>query len=99
MIEKVALAQVLTARRMCPYFHNYFIIVSTDYPIFKILSKFDRKVDDRVTIELLEFNIQYELRGAIKSQCLIDFSVELTPLPDLRPNGRKTRPHVEKESS
>lgn len=41
MIEKVALAQVLTARRMRPYFHNYFIIVSTDYLIFKILSKFD----------------------------------------------------------
>jgi len=41
MIEKVALALVLTARRMRPYFQNHSIIVRTDYPIFKILSKPD----------------------------------------------------------
>ena len=41
MIEKVALALVLTARQMHPYFQNHLIIVRTDYPIFKILSKSD----------------------------------------------------------
>ena len=30
-------------------------------------------------MELSKFNIRYEPRGAIKSQCLADFSAELTP--------------------
>jgi len=41
MIEKVAFALVLTARRMHPYFQNHSITVRIDYPIFKILSKSD----------------------------------------------------------
>jgi len=32
-------------------------------------------------IELLEFNIKYESRGPLKSQCLADFAVELSPEP------------------
>jgi len=35
------------------------------------------------SVELSKFDIRYELRGAIKSECLVDFSVELTPLSDL----------------
>jgi len=84
MIEKVTLALVLSARRMRPYFQNHSIIVRTDYPIFKILSKPD--LAGRMigwSIELSEFDIRYELRGAIMSQCLIDFSAELTPLPTI----------------
>jgi len=84
MIEKVALALVLTARRMRPYFQNHSITVRTDYPIFKILSKPDllgRMIG--WSVELSEFDIRYEPRGAIKSQCLVDFSAELTPLPTL----------------
>jgi len=84
MIEKVALALVLTARWMCPYFQNHSIIVRTDYSIFKILSKPDlaRRMISW-SIKLSEFDIRYEPRGAIKSQCLTDFSAELTPLPTL----------------
>jgi len=84
MIEKVALALVLTARRMRPYFQNHSITVRTDYPIFKILSKPD--LAGRMigwSVEFSEFDIRYEPRGAIKSQCLADFSAELTPLPTL----------------
>jgi len=84
MIEKVALALVVTARRMHPYFQNHSIIVRTDYPIFKILSKLN--LAGRMigwSVELSEFDIRYEPRGAIKSQCLADFSAELTPLPTL----------------
>ena len=83
-IEKVALVLVLTARRMRPYFQNDSITVRIDYPIFKILSKPD--LAGRVigwSFELSEFDIQYEPIGAIKSQCLADFSAELTPLLDL----------------
>jgi len=84
MIEKVALALVLTAKRMRPYFQNHSITVRTDYPIFKILSKSD--LAGRMigwSVKLSEFDIRYEPRGAIKSQCLADFSAELTPLPTL----------------
>jgi len=35
------------------------------------------------SVELFEFDIWYEPRRAIKSPCLVDFSVELTPLQDL----------------
>jgi len=35
------------------------------------------------SVELSEFDIRYELRGTIKSQCLADFSAELAPLPTL----------------
>jgi len=31
------------------------------------------------TIELSEFHIQYQPRGAVKSQALVDFAAELTP--------------------
>jgi len=84
MIEKVALALVLTAKQMRPYFQNHSITVRTDYPIFKILSKPDL-VGRMIgwSVELFKFNIKYQTRGANKSQCLADFSVELTPLSDL----------------
>ena len=84
MIEKVALALVLTARQMRPYFQNHSITIRTNYPIFKILSKPD--LAGQIiwwSVELSEFDIRYELRGTIKSQCLTDFSVELTPIPYL----------------
>ena len=64
MIEKVALALVLTMRQMCPYFQNHSIIVRTDYPIFKILSKPD--LAGRMSgwsLELSEFNIRYQPQG------------------------------------
>jgi len=35
------------------------------------------------SVEVLEFDIRYETRGAIKPQCLADFSAKLTPQQDL----------------
>jgi len=80
MIEKVTMALVITARRMRMYFQNHRIIVRTNYPIVKILTKPDlagRMIG--CAIELSEFHIQYQPRGAIKSQALADFAAELTP--------------------
>jgi len=84
MIKKVTFALVLTARRMIPYFQNHTIMVRTDYPIFKILSK-PVLTGHMIgwSMELSKFDIHYEPRGAIKSQCLADFSIELTPQQDL----------------
>jgi len=61
---------------------NYAIVVRTDYPIVKILSKLDlaRRMIGW-SVELSEFDIWYEPRGVIKFQCLPDFSAELTPQP------------------
>jgi len=84
MIEKVALALVLTSTRMRPYFQNHAITVKTNYPIYKILSKPDlagRMIGG--SVELLEFDIRYKPRGAIKSKCLADFSTELAPQSDV----------------
>lgn len=41
MIEKVALALIVTTRRMRAYFQNHEVIVRTDYLIARILSKPD----------------------------------------------------------
>ena len=41
MVEKVALALVITARRIRMYFQNHRVIVKTNYPIMKILTKPD----------------------------------------------------------
>ena len=82
MVEKVALALVITARRMRMYFQNHKVIVRTNYPIMKILTKPD--LAGRMigwAVELSEFHIEYQPRGAIKSQALADFTAELTPYP------------------
>jgi len=62
------------------YFQNHRVIVKTDYTIIKSLAKPDlagRMI--RWAIELKEFHIQYQHRGAIKSQTLADFAAELSP--------------------
>ena len=82
MVEKVALALVITARRMQMYFQNHRVIVKINYPIMKILTKPD--LAGRMigwAVELSEFHIEYQPRGAIKSQALADFTAELTLYP------------------
>ncbi|XP_068461695.1 uncharacterized protein [Phaseolus vulgaris] len=82
MVEKVALALVITARQMRMYFQNHKVMVKTNYPIMKILIKPD--LAGRMigwAVELSEFHIEYQPRGAIKSQALADFTAELTPYP------------------
>jgi len=77
-VEKVALALVVTTRRLRPYFQSYEAIVRTDYPIHKMLRRPD--LAGRMvgwSVELSEFHIRCEARGAIKAQCLADFVNEL----------------------
>jgi len=91
MVEKVTLALVITARRMRMYFQNHRVIVKTNYPIMKILIKPD--LAGRMigwVIELSEFHIEYQPRGAIKSQALVDFTAELTPYPTKEKTSRWT---------
>ncbi|XP_064941351.1 uncharacterized protein LOC135594768 [Musa acuminata AAA Group] len=79
-IEKLALALVLSARKLRPYFQAHPIEVITDQPLRLVLSKFD--VAGRLlkwAVELGEHDIQYIPRTAIKAQAVADFIVELTP--------------------
>nr|KYP59208.1 Pol polyprotein [Cajanus cajan] len=80
MIEKLVLALVTVARHLRPYFQSHQVIVKTDYPIKQILRK--PELAGRMiawSVELSEFGIQYESRGALKAQCLAEFVVELMP--------------------
>ncbi|KAJ8470571.1 hypothetical protein OPV22_024914 [Ensete ventricosum] len=79
-IERIALALILTSRKLRPYFQTHPIKVIIDQPLRQILSKFD--VAGRMlkwSVELGEFNIEYEPRKTIKGQVLADFLSELTP--------------------
>ncbi|XP_073152363.1 uncharacterized protein [Henckelia pumila] len=76
-VEKLALALVMTARKLRPYFLSYPIVVLTNSPIGRILSRVD--ISRRLvkwTTEHSEYDIQYEPRSAIKAQTLADFLAE-----------------------
>ncbi|XP_052728231.1 uncharacterized protein LOC108329042 isoform X1 [Vigna angularis] len=77
-VEKIALALVMAARRLRPYFQSHQVVVRTDHPIAKILRKPD--LAGRIvgwSVELSEFGLQYEPRGSVRGQHLADFAVEL----------------------
>jgi len=78
-IERLALAVVTTARKLCPYFQSHKIIIYTNYPIKQVLGKPD--LAGRMvawSVELSEYDIQFARRNNIKSQVLADFVVEFT---------------------
>ncbi|XP_065023217.1 uncharacterized protein LOC135649048 [Musa acuminata AAA Group] len=83
-IEKLALALVLSARKLRPYFQAHPVEVITDQPLRQILSKFD--VTGRLlkwAVELGEHDVRYVPRTAIKAQSVADFIAELTQIEDV----------------
>ncbi|XP_065030486.1 uncharacterized protein LOC135653005 [Musa acuminata AAA Group] len=85
-IEKLALALVLSAQKLCPYFQAHPVEVITDQPLRQVLSKFD--VAGRLlkwAVELGEHDIRYVPRTAIKAQAVADFIAELTQMEDRDP--------------
>ncbi|XP_052114510.1 uncharacterized protein LOC107481528 [Arachis duranensis] len=79
-IEQLALTLVTTAKRLRHYFQSHTIIVRTNQPLRQILTK--PELAGRLTkwsIELSEFDIQFQSRPALKSQILANFAFELTP--------------------
>jgi len=82
-LEKVALAIVISARKLRHYFQSFSIQIKIDLPVKQILKRPDmtgRLV--KWVIELVKYDITYELRGPIKAQALVDFLAELTlPTP------------------
>ncbi|KAK3014466.1 hypothetical protein RJ639_009015 [Escallonia herrerae] len=81
-IDKIALALIISARRLRPYFQSHTIVVLTDQPLRKVL--LSPEASGRLvnwSVELGEFDLQYKPRTAIKAQALADFIVECT-LPE-----------------
>ncbi|XP_075503970.1 uncharacterized protein LOC142541298 [Primulina tabacum] len=77
-IEKVALALIMTARKLRPYFLSHQIIVLTNSPLGRIMTH--SEVSGRMIkwiIELGEYDIEYKPRVAIKAQALSDFLSEM----------------------
>ncbi|XP_058734152.1 uncharacterized protein LOC131605870 [Vicia villosa] len=80
-IEKVALALITAAMRLRYYFLAHTIVVRTDQPIKQLLTRPD--MAGRMlkwSLELSEFDIQYESRKALKAQALADFIAEMTSI-------------------
>ncbi|KAI5315154.1 hypothetical protein L3X38_044330 [Prunus dulcis] len=78
--EQLALALVVSARRLRPYFQAHGIKVLTNQPLRQVLQK--SEISDRLikwVIELREFDIQFVPRPAEKGQAVADFISELTP--------------------
>ncbi|XP_040374696.1 uncharacterized protein LOC121052853 [Rosa chinensis] len=79
-IEKVALALLVSARKLRHYFQAHSITVFTNHPLRQVLQK--PETSGRLikwAIELGEFDIKYQPRTAIKGQAAVDFISESIP--------------------
>nr|XP_025628119.1 uncharacterized protein LOC112721264 [Arachis hypogaea] len=78
-LEKLALALLISSRRLRQYFQGYQVVVRTDQGIRQVLQKPD--LAGRMmtwAIELSQYDLSYEPRHAIKAQAMADFLVEVT---------------------
>ncbi|RDY14610.1 hypothetical protein CR513_00308, partial [Mucuna pruriens] len=78
-IEKAALAIVIIAKKLKPYFQNHPVICRTELPIRQILRK-PNLVGRMIgrDVKLSEFDIAYKRKGHMKTQVLANFINELT---------------------
>ena len=78
-IEKLALALVMTARKLHPYFQAHSIIVLTNHHLRQILQSPDtsgRMIKWAITLG--EFDISYQPKPAEKAQAVADFIADFT---------------------
>ncbi|XP_071914056.1 uncharacterized protein [Coffea arabica] len=86
--KKLVLALVHAARKLRPYFQTHSIVVITDQSLRQIFTK--PEVSGRMTkwaVELVEHNIGYQSRTAIKTQVLTDFLAEGASLSMAEPSS------------
>lgn len=78
-LEKLALALIMTSRKLRPYFQCRPIYVVTVYPLRNILHKHELSGKlAKWAIELSEYDIAYQPRTAIKSQVLADILADFS---------------------
>ncbi|XP_011102006.1 uncharacterized protein LOC105180037 [Sesamum indicum] len=83
-MERLALAQVVTARKLRPYFQSHKVIMLTNYPLKHIMSRPEASgLLIKWTEELGQYDIEYRPRTAQKAQILADFVIELASDPKL----------------
>ncbi|KAK3018121.1 hypothetical protein RJ639_004580 [Escallonia herrerae] len=76
-IDKIALALIISARRLRPYFQSHTIVILTDQPFRKVLLGLEASVRlVNWSVELGEFDIPYKPRTTIKAQALADIIFE-----------------------
>ena len=90
-LEKLALAQIVTGRKLRPYFQAHPIVLVTSFPINLVLHK--PEVSGRLAkwaVELGEYDVIFRPATTIKSQVLADFVAEfsLVLLPALEQEVR-----------
>ncbi|KAL0286867.1 UNVERIFIED_CONTAM: hypothetical protein Sangu_2717300 [Sesamum angustifolium] len=89
LIEKYALALIVTARKMRPYFQSHVIIVLIGQPLKQVLNgpyASGRLV--KWSIELVEFHIEFQPQITIKAEVLADFLVEMSNLEGEKDQGK-----------
>ncbi|GKV09019.1 hypothetical protein SLEP1_g20584 [Rubroshorea leprosula] len=80
LAQKAAFALVSTARKLRAYFQSHQIVVYTDFPLRKILQK--PELSGRLigwSVELSEYDLEFQPRTTIKGQAVADFLVECAP--------------------
>ncbi|KAF8113304.1 hypothetical protein N665_0052s0027 [Sinapis alba] len=79
-LEKMALAVITAARKLCPYFQSHSIEILTDQPLRTVMKNTNHSGRlSKWAFELSEHDIGYKNKTAAKSQVLADFLVELAP--------------------
>ncbi|WCJ35536.1 Pro-Pol polyprotein [Euphorbia peplus] len=85
-MEKLAFGVYIAAQKLRHYFLSYTIVVRTDTPLRKILSR--PEASGRLTewsIKLTEFDVRFEPRPSKKAQVLSDFLIEVPPEEEIEP--------------
>jgi hypothetical protein len=80
-IQKLVYAILMTKHKLRHYFNAHPITMVSKYPLGEVIQ--NPEAEGRIAkwaLELMEQNITYALRSAIKSQVLADFVVEWTEI-------------------
>jgi len=101
MMEKLALAVVTSARKLCPYFQSHPIEVLSNQPLRTILHSPNQSGRlAKLAVELSEYDIEYKSRVAMKAQVQADFLTEFPVLGGReQPENQTLKLHVDRSSS
>ncbi|KAL2226421.1 UNVERIFIED_CONTAM: hypothetical protein Sindi_2000800 [Sesamum indicum] len=78
-MEKLALALVITARKLRPYFQSHKIVVLTNHPLKHVMSR--PKASGRLikrAVKLGQYDIEYQPKTAQKAHVVADSVMELS---------------------